>query len=116
MQTSRSPSSGGSSMMKFNSKSPTFRIGEPVFRGGSGTDCEDFVRDVRKRALSKGKHFDDEWIAYYAASCMTGAALRWFEQLEERTQKDWKLLRRALLDNYPSDQPNPNAIIPGRTS
>ncbi|KIO24306.1 hypothetical protein M407DRAFT_26325 [Tulasnella calospora MUT 4182] len=33
---------------------------------------------------------------------MTGEALRWYVELDEDTQNDWKLLRKAILRQYPS--------------
>jgi len=72
-----------------------------LFRGNDGTECELFISAVRLKALGEGKARDNEWMADFAAACMVGPALRWFETLDEITQGDWRLLRRALLDKYP---------------
>ena len=72
-----------------------------LFKGiGGAEECTEFIRSVRAHAFSQGKTRDDEWIADYAATRMTGPAVIWFEGLEEETQTSWKLLRRVLLDEY----------------
>jgi len=54
-------------------------------------------------AYKNEKQEDDRWIAAFVAPCFTKRALRWYEDLDEEIQGSWKLLRRALLDQYPSD-------------
>lgn len=73
---------------------------ESIFRGANAQECEDFIRSVRKAALSSGKEGDNTWIAHYAASCFAGAALRWLEGLDEEFQYDWKKLRKAMLQRW----------------
>lgn len=75
--------------------------GVVVFRGLPGEPCEEFIRCVRGRAFSEGKQRDNEWICDFASTCFTGRALRWYEELDEEIQQDWKLLRQALLRQYP---------------
>lgn len=79
---------------------------EPSFSGTNAADCERFITAIRKRALTRDKHNDNAWIAAYAASCLEGPALRWFEEQEDNVQEDWKLLRRALLQRYDSQNNN----------
>ena len=43
---------------------------------------------------------DDEWMADYPSTRLTDDAGIWFEGLEEETQASWKLLRKALMDQY----------------
>ena len=40
-------------------------------------------------------------MADYAASCIIGEALIWFEGLDEEVQGEWPMLRAALLQKYP---------------
>ena len=75
-----------------------------IFDGVNGLSGGSFVRTVRQQALSKGFPDDDKLIAHTAASYFDGAALDWYESLEEETQESWKLLRRALLARYPTNQ------------
>ncbi|KAG8900601.1 hypothetical protein FRC00_012112 [Tulasnella sp. 408] len=71
-----------------------------VFTGVEGLSCHQFIRAVREQALAAGKQRDDQWIADYASIRFDGEALKWFESLEDETQSDWKLLRRAVLARY----------------
>ncbi|KAG8926948.1 hypothetical protein FRC01_008192 [Tulasnella sp. 417] len=77
--------------------------GVPVFRGGSGTDCEEFIQAVYTYAFDKGKADDTKWIAAFAATRFAGPVLRWFARLNPDTRTDWLALQIALLDEYPSD-------------
>lgn len=71
-----------------------------VFTGG-GEECEMFIVAVKKQAFKAGKATDSAWAAQFAGTCFAGAALRWYEALDDATQSDWGLLRRALLARYP---------------
>ena len=87
----------------------------PIFRGGSGSDCEEFIRSVYAYALEKNKIKDHEWIAAYAASRLSGKALRWFARLDNAVKADWSALQVALLDQYPpsddEESVEPNAQL-----
>ncbi|KAG8918771.1 hypothetical protein FRC01_001660, partial [Tulasnella sp. 417] len=73
------------------------------FEGKGGKEAEDFVAAVKKIALKEGRHQDSEWTAAFASTCFYGLALRWFEELDENVQSDWKLLRRAILQKWPAE-------------
>ncbi|KAG8950454.1 hypothetical protein FRC04_007469 [Tulasnella sp. 424] len=75
--------------------------GVPVFRGGSGSDCEEFVRAVYTYAFEKDKTEDDKWMASYAATRLSGKALRWYARQNNSVKMDWSALQVALLDQYP---------------
>ena len=75
---------------------------DPLFDGISGVKCESFIQLVRRRAFSEGKSKDDEWMAQYAGMCFDGSALRWYESLDEEVQDSWKLLRAAILKQWPA--------------
>lgn len=77
--------------------------GVPVFKGGSGTDCEEFIRSVYTYAFDKGKAEDNKWIAAFAATRFSGPVLRWFARLSPDARTDWLALQIALLDEYPAD-------------
>lgn len=55
---------------------------------------------IRRRALAQGKHRDNEWIAFLAASCFVGDAFYWYEELDEDVQNDWSRLRPALVARF----------------
>lgn len=77
-----------------------------VFKGLDGTECEAFIRAVRKAAFSQGKQRDAQWMADFAETCFEGEALRWHQTLSDEVQTDWKLLQPALLAKYPAaEQP-----------
>lgn len=72
-----------------------------IFTGG-GEECEMFIVSVKKQAFRAGKATDNAWSAQFAGTCFAGAALRWYEGLDDVTQNDWGLLRKALLARYPA--------------
>lgn len=82
-----------------------------VFRGIDGQECEEFIYMIRLRASAAGKVRDKEWTADIAGNAFIGDALRWYDQLGEDVQGDWKLLRRALLSKYPSTEVRPEADV-----
>lgn len=71
-----------------------------IFRGEPSEEIEDFVRQIRAEVFERGKSRDDEWIADFAATCFTGNALWWYENLSPDIQGSWTLLRQALLAKY----------------
>ena len=81
-----------------------------------GLSCETFVRGVRRKALVDSKDSDDVWTARYAASCLDGPALHWFEDLDDATQDNWKLLRKAILSRWRSGSAPANARLTPPTS
>ncbi|KAG9041012.1 hypothetical protein FS837_012845 [Tulasnella sp. UAMH 9824] len=87
----------------------------PAFRGSNAAEAEDFVQAVRRTAWVEGK-FDYEWMAAYAASQMSGQALRWHMSLPRDVQSSWDKLEVALLDKFAPEQapvaPSYDPIIP----
>ncbi|KAG8911277.1 hypothetical protein FRC01_005802 [Tulasnella sp. 417] len=73
-----------------------------VFKGVDGAEAESFIMSVQRIARKEGKSRDNEWIADLVASCLTGEALRWYVDQHEDTQNDWRRLRKAILQRYPS--------------
>ncbi|KAG8899784.1 hypothetical protein FRC01_010368 [Tulasnella sp. 417] len=84
-----------------------------VFSGGGGEECEMFIVAVKKQAFRAGKVADRLWIAQFAGTCFAGPALRWYEGLDDATQSDWDLLRRALLARYPPSSSESRISNPG---
>lgn len=75
----------------------------PLFRGGSGTDCEEFIQSIYAYAFDKEKAEDNKWISAFVATRFSGPALRWFARLSPDVKADWNTLQVALLDEYPTD-------------
>ncbi|KAG8910517.1 hypothetical protein FRC01_006288 [Tulasnella sp. 417] len=65
--------------------------------GIDGLACHQFIRAIREHALEAEKQQDNRWVADYASIRFDGEALKC---LDDETQADWKLLRRALLARY----------------
>lgn len=86
-----------------------------IFTGESAEEAEDFIFAVKKRAYSKGKQKDNAWIADFVSICFAKKALRWYERLDEETQNDWKLLKRAILDEY-EEASLPSSTVPTSAS
>ncbi|KAG8900196.1 hypothetical protein FRC00_013999, partial [Tulasnella sp. 408] len=72
-----------------------------------------FIRAIREEAMKAEKQTDNRWIADYASIRFDGDALKWFETLEDETQADWRLLRRAILSHY-SEPGYAEAVHAGR--
>ncbi|KAG9042482.1 hypothetical protein FS837_010811, partial [Tulasnella sp. UAMH 9824] len=77
-------------------------VADLEFRGLDDAECEAFIRAVTAHALSEGKQHDDQWMADFASTCFTQAGLRWWDGLDEKDQRSWKLLRRAMLSTFKS--------------
>lgn len=67
------------------------------FQGVDAAECEAFIRAMTAHALAEGRQHDDQWIADYASTCFSQAGLRWWDTLEEKDQRSWNSLRRAML-------------------
>jgi len=74
---------------------------ELFFLGTSAGECEAFIRNVRKYAFTYSKQDDDKWLSDFVATCMDSDALRWYEDQTEEIQSSWRLLRKAMLANWP---------------
>ncbi|KAG8975982.1 hypothetical protein FRB90_009360, partial [Tulasnella sp. 427] len=74
---------------------------ELSFDGKDGSAAESFVVAVQRKARAEGKLRDNDWIIDLVSTCLTRAALRWYVDLDDDTQNDWKLLRKAILQQYP---------------
>ncbi|KAG8923478.1 hypothetical protein FRC01_012707 [Tulasnella sp. 417] len=72
-----------------------------TFSGSSGQEAEAFVQAIQRRAHAAGKLRDNDWVIDFVSVCFEGDALRWFESLDDKTQGDWKLLKAAILRQYP---------------
>lgn len=84
--------------------------GRPVFHGESAEEAEDFIFAIKERAYAEGKQRDTAWIAEFVSICFAKAALRWYEELDEDTQNDWRLLKRAILTEYQDAIPTISTI------
>lgn len=75
-----------------------------MFLGRDGDECEGFIIAVTQKMFAEGKQMDvdDKYIAHFAGTKMKKKALRWFSTLDDDAQNSWKLLRKALLEKYPS--------------
>lgn len=74
----------------------------PIFHGIDGVEAEEWVCAVRHKALSLGRQRDNDWVADFASTCLAGDALRWYENLDEDVQGDWRKLRLAILTQWPA--------------
>ncbi|KAG8878787.1 hypothetical protein FRB98_006000, partial [Tulasnella sp. 332] len=73
------------------------------FLSFSGKKTEDetiFLQDVKRLAFTEGRSRDNDWLVDYVETCLTGAALDWYSQLDEKVQMSWKQLRLALLQSF----------------
>ncbi|KAG8877423.1 GTP-binding protein [Tulasnella sp. 331] len=82
----------------------------------SGQDTEDvtvFLQKVKQAAVLQGRPRDQEWMIDYAEACLTGPALRWFDNLDGNIRKSWKTTRKAFLSRFDSpSSPTPARALP----
>ncbi|KIO21100.1 hypothetical protein M407DRAFT_29254 [Tulasnella calospora MUT 4182] len=71
-----------------------------TFHGTNGVECEDFINNVRCRALEQGRIRDNDWLVTFAKSCFRDGALEFLDSLDDSIKGDWKQLRKALLKKY----------------
>ncbi|KAG9003565.1 hypothetical protein FRB93_010983 [Tulasnella sp. JGI-2019a] len=82
---------------------------EISFSGAGSEDATLFIQQVQKVAFAQGRHLDDVWRVSYLATCLRGAAMRWYFLLDDdETRTTWVLLCRRLLHGFPP----PTAPIP----
>ncbi|KAG9048227.1 hypothetical protein FS837_000483 [Tulasnella sp. UAMH 9824] len=74
---------------------------KPSFTGTDGIEAEMFIQQVRRAAFHEGKLRDDAWMADFAATCLSGEALRWHSTLDKDVRRDWIKLESAILEKYP---------------
>ncbi|KIO16578.1 hypothetical protein M407DRAFT_33772 [Tulasnella calospora MUT 4182] len=86
------------------------------FTGESADEAEQFIHAVNRRAWAAGKQRDYTWMADFAYACFTKKALRWYEELGEDTQSDWKLLKRAILAKYTTPPQSPSIVPSGASA
>ncbi|KAG8852704.1 hypothetical protein FRB96_008560 [Tulasnella sp. 330] len=81
------------------------------FCGDGGEDATLFLQRVNRIAFAEGKSRDNQWLTDYVAACLTGTALYWYAELDERVQTSWKDLRLAILKQFTirGDKPDPPA-------
>lgn len=80
------------------------------FTGESAEEAEDFIQAVNMHAYAAGKQKDSAWIAEFAYPFFSRKALHWYENLDEGTQNDWKLLKCAILAEFTGWQPAPSTM------
>lgn len=73
---------------------------KPVFSGLNEERCDEFIQAIREYAFAQEKQNNSKWIAELAATCLKGDALLWHIGLDDNVQADWKLLQKALLQEY----------------
>ncbi|KAG8912722.1 hypothetical protein FRC01_004937 [Tulasnella sp. 417] len=78
---------------------------EPVeewlsFSGAADEKAAVFIQNMNRRAFAQGKSKDDEWLAQYAAACLSEDALMWYYGLEEGVQNSWRKMCPALLKEF----------------
>ncbi|KAG9025193.1 hypothetical protein FS837_005057 [Tulasnella sp. UAMH 9824] len=75
------------------------------FSGGNGISYDEFLQRIRSIAFDKGKSRDAAWMADIFPLHLSGNASKWFEDLDDQTQQDWNLLKRAFIDKYGDAKP-----------
>ncbi|KAG9002128.1 hypothetical protein FRB94_004106 [Tulasnella sp. JGI-2019a] len=82
------------------------------FQGDDSEDVTLFLRDIARVAFNQGHHQDFPWMIGYTETCLTGTALRWFNELDEDVLRSWKTLRGAFLARFGPQDLNPTILTP----
>ncbi|KIO16604.1 hypothetical protein M407DRAFT_33748 [Tulasnella calospora MUT 4182] len=72
-----------------------------IFTGKDEDECLQFVRTIRLRAKAEGKINDSSWMCEVAYPCFAKDALKWYASPSVEVQREWRLLERAILMDYP---------------
>ncbi|KAG8941332.1 hypothetical protein FRC04_004612 [Tulasnella sp. 424] len=80
------------------------------FGGAPEEKAATFIQNLNRQAFAKGKSKDDEWLAQYAAACLSDDALAWYYSLAEEVQNSWRKMCPALLKEF-SNKPAAAAKI-----
>lgn len=72
----------------------------PSFDGNEGLSSHEFVQKVQRTAFQQGKQREDDWVADFVATCLSGEALEWYIGLDEETQTSWRKLRAGLIQRW----------------
>lgn len=75
--------------------------GDIIFYGIDGGEAEQFIRSITKMAHEAGRYRDNDWIIERAEVALAGDALRWYIELDQDIQTDWKRLQKAIMQRYP---------------
>ncbi|KAG8984291.1 hypothetical protein FRB90_005427, partial [Tulasnella sp. 427] len=75
------------------------------FTGTEGLTYESFLQRIRRIAFQQERSRDSAWMADLAALHLSGDALRWYETLDGNVQKDWDLLRMAVVQQFGEPRP-----------
>ncbi|KAG8912723.1 hypothetical protein FRC01_004938, partial [Tulasnella sp. 417] len=70
------------------------------FSGAPDEKAAAFIQSLNRRAFAQGKSKDDEWLAQYAAACLSDDALTWYYSLADEAQNSWKKMCPALLKEF----------------
>ncbi|KAG9019851.1 hypothetical protein FRB90_003441 [Tulasnella sp. 427] len=84
-----------------------------TFEGIDGAECERFVQQIRRKARASSRSKDTDWIVELVSTCMSGAALRWYIQLDSEIADDWAKLQKAMMTKWPASD---SSAAPGRSS
>ncbi|KAG8980320.1 hypothetical protein FRB93_009279 [Tulasnella sp. JGI-2019a] len=95
--------------METVTSTPSQRFDWLAFSGTSSENVLVFCQAVYRFAFANGRQEDGTWIAGYAYSCLTDAALDWYEDLPADIKKDWSKLRPAMMMTFRQGGEIPNA-------
>ncbi|KAG9003566.1 hypothetical protein FRB95_002361 [Tulasnella sp. JGI-2019a] len=74
---------------------------EISFSGSESEDATLFIQQVQKVAFAEGRHWDNGWRVRYLATCLTGAAVRWYFLLDDDKIRDTAALSSMRPSSYP---------------
>ncbi|KAG8903901.1 hypothetical protein FRB99_002601 [Tulasnella sp. 403] len=92
-----------------------------IFEGTANVNIQELLTHVYQQAGASCKLNDSQWMAQYAASCLQGDALQWYQRLNPVAQKDWTLLQSLLIQHYLAlncggPRPGSSPLTPSRPS
>jgi len=91
---------------------PTDSMNRMLFSGREGEDVMAFLLHVQQAAFALRRQWEDDWVAAYAGTCLTGPAMWWYTGLDDEDHRSWKRLRRAMLLHFSATDPSVAAFSP----
>ncbi|KAG9040063.1 hypothetical protein FS837_000862 [Tulasnella sp. UAMH 9824] len=79
----------------------------PTFSGNPDESVADLIQSIYRHAFEQDRSTDDRWIGTYVGTCLSGDAMLWYCNLDDKTRHNWNKLRKALVTRFGPKPPMP---------
>ncbi|KAG8907529.1 hypothetical protein FRC00_011754 [Tulasnella sp. 408] len=79
----------------------------PTFSGNPNESVAELIQSIYRHAFEQDRSTDDRWIGTYVGTCLSGEAMLWYCNLDDKTRHNWNKLRKALVTRFGPKPPMP---------